>query len=678
VLAIANGETVRTDRAIFDTTNPEALGVAAPGTQVIAARRDHVHAAPASLHTQNTDTGTTGNTFSIDSDSVLGKIILDVALGAADKSLTLTNAALTDNRTITFPDSTGTVALTGAAPTAHAASHITGGGDTIAIAVAGGAAGLMTGADKTRLDGIESGADVTDAANVLAALAEPAADVVFNEAGHDHDFRVEGVGAANAFFVRGSDGNVGFGTSAATYQVTQKSSAAAESATLGAELLAAGDTWVLGANWAGSFGAGFAHTPGSTATLENTTVVPTATNKYQITYTVTGRTAGSFTITFGSVTSGSFTANGAWGPTATGAGTLVITPTSTFDGTIVISIKQITAGYSPSYSIFNAAGSSVFEIRSSSLGNCFTGMGVGQYNTTGYTNAAFGTSALGSNTTGYYNVAFGTGALYLNTTGSANAAFGSGALYLNTTGYNNVAFGVNALNLNTTGYHNVAFGASALYLNTTGYYNVAFGASAGRYITDGTTANATGNTSLFLGYDTRAAADGQTNQIVIGVSNIGLGSNTVVLGNSSIVTTALRGSVGIGQETAPGTLLDMAGTAPYITIHNTTHEDGAGGREGKLIFEGEQSGGELTTLGEIEICHDGASDDEKGKLIVRLNDGNDVTSPTVRLTLQADGGLILATIKSGATQGAAGAAAGELWKTASHATLPDNVVMIGV
>ena len=35
-------------------------------------------------------------------------------------------------------------------------------------------------------------------------------------------------------------------------------------------------------------------------------------------------------------------------------------------------------------------------------------------------------------------------------------------------------------------------------------------------------------------------------------------------------------------------------------------------------------------------------------------------------------------IKSGATQVAAGAAANEFWKTASHATLPDNVVLIGV
>lgn len=55
-------------------------------------------------------TGTTSNTFTVDSDSALGKIVIDVALGAADKSLTLTNTALTDNRTATFQDADGTVA----------------------------------------------------------------------------------------------------------------------------------------------------------------------------------------------------------------------------------------------------------------------------------------------------------------------------------------------------------------------------------------------------------------------------------------------------------------------------------------------------------------------------------------------------------------------------------------
>jgi hypothetical protein len=40
--------------------------------------------------------------------------------------------------------------------------------------------------------------------------------------------------------------------------------------------------------------------------------------------------------------------------------------------------------------------------------------------------------------------------------------------------------------------------------------------------------------------------------------------------------------------------------------------------------------------------------------------------------------LFITSIKSGATQAAAGAVAGEVWKTKTHATLPDNVLMIGV
>ena len=46
VLAIDNGETVRSDKALFDATNPAALGTASPGTAMTAARRDHVHALP--------------------------------------------------------------------------------------------------------------------------------------------------------------------------------------------------------------------------------------------------------------------------------------------------------------------------------------------------------------------------------------------------------------------------------------------------------------------------------------------------------------------------------------------------------------------------------------------------------------------------------------------------------
>jgi hypothetical protein len=46
--------------------------------------------------------------------------------------------------------------------------------------------------------------------------------------------------------------------------------------------------------------------------------------------------------------------------------------------------------------------------------------------------------------------------------------------------------------------------------------------------------------------------------------------------------------------------------------------------------------------------------------------------------LIGSGGVKILNMKSGATQVAAGAAADELWKTNGHATLPDNVIMIGV
>jgi hypothetical protein len=43
-------------------------------------------------------------------------------------------------------------------PTAHASTHVTGGSDVIANAVAAGNAGLMSGTDKSKLDGIAAGA----------------------------------------------------------------------------------------------------------------------------------------------------------------------------------------------------------------------------------------------------------------------------------------------------------------------------------------------------------------------------------------------------------------------------------------------------------------------------------------------------------------------------------------
>jgi len=122
-----------------------------------------------------------------------------------------------------------------------------------------------------------------------------------------------------------------------------------------------------------------------------------------------------------------------------------------------------------------------------------------------------------------------------------------------------------------------------------------------------------------------------------------LSFQTNVGGSASNTTTEKMridkdGNVGIGP-TAPGTLFEMTGTAPYLTIKNSTHEDTEGGRESKIIFEGEQSGGEITTLAQIQASHDGTSDDEKGDLIFSTNDGNDAAAPTERMRIDSAGNV---------------------------------------
>jgi hypothetical protein len=174
------------------------------------------------------------------------------------------------------------------------------------------------------------------------------------------------------------------------------------------------------------------------------------------------------------------------------------------------------------------------------------------------TNTALGESALNANTTGLDNSAVGYFSLYSNTTGNSNSAVGTTALRENTTGSNNSAVGLSALRSNTTGSGNSAVGYFSLRENTSGGNNSAVGFRAGRFIADGTTANAITANSVYLGADTKALANNQTNQIVIGYEATGLGSNTAVLGNDSIATTALKGNVGIGT-TSPASKLDVVG-----------------------------------------------------------------------------------------------------------------------
>ena len=306
---------------------------------------------------------------------------------------------------------------------------------------------------------------------------------------------------------------------------------------LGAELLTTGTG---DASWTGtSFATGYTHSTGSVTTLTSA-LAPVINNLYQVSYTVTGRTAGSFNIAFGGATTAGITSSSAVGHKASTTGTLVITPTSDFNGTIVLSIKQITAG-TASFVFRDNGGNIRNELRILGTSNTANGVSALQYNTTGGNNTASGISALQNNTTGGNNTANGASALQYNTTGGNNTASGISALQNNTTGGNNTASGLGALQYNTTGGNNTASGISALQYNTTGLNNTASGISAGRFISNGATSLTVANNSTFLGANTKALSDNSTNETVVGYNATGDGNNTVSIGNISVVSSRLRG-----------------------------------------------------------------------------------------------------------------------------------------
>lgn len=150
-----------------------------------------------------------------------------------------------------------------------------------------------------------------------------------------------------------------------------------------------------------------------------------------------------------------------------------------------------------------------------------------------------------------------------------NTAVGNNALVANTTGYYNTALGFGSSFANTTGPGNTALGAYTLYANTTGSNNVALGNTAGYYYNGTTGNNLTPSNSVYIGNGTSPLADAQTNQIVIGDSAIGAGSNTVTLGHTTIVTTILRGNV----TATAGSLALKAPTTVNAATYSMTSND---------------------------------------------------------------------------------------------------------
>lgn len=183
-----------------------------------------------------------------------------------------------------------------------------------------------------------------------------------------------------------------------------------------------------------------------------------------------------------------------------------------------------------------------------------------------------------------------------------------------------------------------------------------------------------GTTNFALGGDHRVIVNGTANASNAqggfnAVDNNGTGTVGFCFGTFArvrnrdvgTITTAL-GTFNRVQNESTGTITTAAGTNARIDNAGTITT-----AIGMLIGDWTNSG----TVTESRALH----------IEANTNTGA-TTSWAILSDSTADssfaGPILLPNIKSGATQGGAGAAANELWKTAGHATLPDNVVLIGV
>ena len=151
-------------------------------------------------------------------------------------------------------------------------------------------------------------------------------------------------------------------------------------------------------------------------------------------------------------------------------------------------------------------------------------------------------------------------------TGVVDTGTGYQALVSNGSGEYNTAIGGQALLTNTSGGDNTAIGVAALSTVTTGNENTGLGAVAG---VTGDVSNLTGSYNTAVGFNARLKTGTLNNAAAIGANAYVTESNAMVLGSINGVNGATASTnVGIGT-TAPGHLLDVAGTT---AIDSTGHE----------------------------------------------------------------------------------------------------------
>jgi len=114
--------------------------------------------------------------------------------------------------------------------------------------------------------------------------------------------------------------------------------------------------------------------------------------------------------------------------------------------------------------------------------------------------------------------------------------------------------------------------------------------------------------------------------------------NDETLDEAMRITTGMDFGFGVSD---PETFFELVDTAPYITQHCSAAPDAESARKSRINFKGHQSGAEESTLARLEVSHDGPANDQKGKIVLATNDGNDADTPTPHFRMDAAGNTFI-------------------------------------
>jgi len=234
------------------------------------------------------------------------------------------------------------------------------------------------------------------------------------------------------------------------------------------------------------------------------------------------------------------------------------------DNVIVGTTADVSSGNTGSQSVLIGSGVSAGAGPGSTGGMVLIGYGVGGFN---QGDIIIGQSASGSSAASGSSIIIGEASGTYSSSSVQNVALGTETLTALTSGSYNSLLGVQAGQVITSGSNNVLLGYQSGQAITTGGNNTLVGYQAGNSLVSGS-----GNTVLGYGI---SLSSGTANSTGIGNGAAITASNQVVLGNTSVTSTVLNGTLtlnsygaGILLSSSSGVVSTSAGTSGYLLTSN--------------------------------------------------------------------------------------------------------------